>query len=195
MENLEKLPVETLFPVVGKAFWEEEDSKKPYFMQIAIPEINQDWPRLEQISQKWIDADWKKNENTSKAKGILYENRSDYEGAKQLGGAILEANLDLTHPINYGISSNKIAVFKNHLSAMQPDSQSYNNPILFSSKPLISGYAPKGIPEFLGNTSVFKVARKGSGRVVAINDNPLFRSYWVATEKWFWNAVFFAKEM
>ncbi len=146
-------------------------------------------------SQKWIDADWKKNENTSKAKGILYENKSDYEGAKQLGGAILEANLDLTHPINYGISSNKIAVFKNHLSAMQPDSQSYNNPILFSSKPLISGYAPKGIPEFLGNTSVFKVARKGSGRVVAINDNPLFRSYWVATEKWFWNAVFFAKEM
>jgi hypothetical protein len=146
-------------------------------------------------SQKWIDADWKKNENTSKAKGILYENKSDYEGAKQLGGAILEANLDLTHPINYGISSNKIAVFKNHLSAMQPDSQSYNNPILFSSKPLISGYAPKGIPEFLGNTSVFKVARKGSGRVVAINDNPLFRSYWVATEKWFWNAVFFAMEM
>lgn len=146
-------------------------------------------------SQKWIDADWKKNENNPKAKGVTYENKSDYEGAKQLGGAILEANLDLTHPINYGITSSKIAVFKNHLSAMQPDSQSYNNPITFSVKPLISGYAPKGVPEFLGNTSVFKVARKGSGRVIAINDNPLFRSYWIATEKWFWNAVFFAKEM
>jgi len=57
LANLQTLPVETVFPVVGKAFWEEEDSKKPFFMQIAIPEINQDWPRLEQIAQKWIDTD------------------------------------------------------------------------------------------------------------------------------------------
>lgn len=57
LANLQTLPVETVFPVVGKTFWEEEDSKKPFFMQIAIPEINQDWPRLEQIAQKWIDTD------------------------------------------------------------------------------------------------------------------------------------------
>lgn len=62
LASLEKLPAETVFPVVGKAFWEEEDDKKPYFMQIALPEINQDWPKLAQVAQKWIDSDPKNSD-------------------------------------------------------------------------------------------------------------------------------------
>lgn len=62
LANLEKLPVETAFPIVGKAFWEEDDDKKPFFMQVAIPEINQDWPMLAQVAQKWIDADAKNSD-------------------------------------------------------------------------------------------------------------------------------------
>lgn len=54
LPNLEKMPVETTFPIVGKAFWEEEDNKKPFFMQMAIPEINQDWPKLAQVAENWI---------------------------------------------------------------------------------------------------------------------------------------------
>jgi tetratricopeptide (TPR) repeat protein len=80
--NLEKLPVETVFPVAGKAFWEEEDSKKPFFMQIAIPEINQDWPRLEQISQKWIDAD-SKNSDAWYELGNAQENLNKMEDAEK----------------------------------------------------------------------------------------------------------------
>jgi hypothetical protein len=82
LANLEKLPVETAFPVVGKAFWEEEDSKKPYFMQIAIPEINQDWPRLEQISQKWIDAD-SKNSDAWYELGNAQENLNKMDEAEK----------------------------------------------------------------------------------------------------------------
>lgn len=62
LASLEKLPAETEFPVVGKAFWEEDDDKKPYFMQIALPEINQDWPKLAQVAQKWIDTDPKNSD-------------------------------------------------------------------------------------------------------------------------------------
>ncbi|MEQ1487998.1 MAG: trypsin-like peptidase domain-containing protein [Methylotenera sp.] len=62
LANLEKLPVETKFPITGKAFWEEDDDKKPFFMQIAIPEINRDWPKLAQVAQKWIDADPKNSD-------------------------------------------------------------------------------------------------------------------------------------
>jgi hypothetical protein len=62
LANLEKSPVETKFPIVGKAFWEEDDDRKPFFMQIAIPEINQDWPKLAEIAQKWIDVDPKNSD-------------------------------------------------------------------------------------------------------------------------------------
>ncbi|HSI42823.1 MAG TPA: trypsin-like peptidase domain-containing protein [Methylotenera sp.] len=62
LASLEKLPPETAFPVIGKAFWEEDDNKKPFFMQIALPEINQDWPKLAQVAQKWIDSDPKNSD-------------------------------------------------------------------------------------------------------------------------------------
>jgi len=56
LANLEKQPIETEFPIDGKAFWEEDDDKKPFFMQMALPEINQDWTKLVEVSQKWIEA-------------------------------------------------------------------------------------------------------------------------------------------
>ena len=53
LAGLEKQPVETAFPITGKTFWEEEEAQKPYFMQIAVPEIQEDWPKLGQISELW----------------------------------------------------------------------------------------------------------------------------------------------
>jgi hypothetical protein len=81
LANLEKLPVETVFPIIGKAFWEEEDDKKPFFMQIAIPEINQDWPKLAQVAQKWIDAD-PKNSDAWYELGNAQENLHKIDEAK-----------------------------------------------------------------------------------------------------------------
>jgi len=81
LANIEKLPIETKFPITGKAFWEEDDDKKPFFMQIAIPEINHDWPKLEQVSQKWIDAD-PKNSDAWYELGNAQENLHKIDEAK-----------------------------------------------------------------------------------------------------------------
>ncbi len=55
--NVEKQPVETVFPIDGKTFWEEDDRKKPFFMQVAIPEINKDWPKLLNVTETWIASE------------------------------------------------------------------------------------------------------------------------------------------
>jgi len=81
LDNLEKLPVETAFPIVGKAFWEEDDNKKPFFMQMAIPEINQDWPKLAQVAQKWLEAD-PKNSDAWYELGAAQENLNKMDEAK-----------------------------------------------------------------------------------------------------------------
>lgn len=62
LANLEKQPEELVFPVLGKTFWEEDDNAKPFFMQIAEPEINQDWPKLTQVAEKWIEKEPKSTE-------------------------------------------------------------------------------------------------------------------------------------
>ncbi len=81
LANLEKLPIEMVFPIVGKAFWEEDDDKKPFFMQIAIPEINQDWPKLAQVAKKWLEAD-PKNSDTWYELGTAHENLNKMDEAK-----------------------------------------------------------------------------------------------------------------
>jgi tetratricopeptide (TPR) repeat protein len=97
LTNLEKMPIETAFPIVGKAFWEEDDNKKPFFMQIALPEINQDWPKLAEIAQQWIDADPKNsdawyelgsaNENLNK----MAEAKHAYQQSVMLDGSNTDA--------------------------------------------------------------------------------------------------------
>lgn len=47
----------TKLPVSGQAFWELPDDKKPFFMQVALPHLNEDWTRLREISQRWIETE------------------------------------------------------------------------------------------------------------------------------------------
>lgn len=93
LANLEKLPVETEFPIVGKAFWEEEDDKKPFFMQIALPELNKDWPKLAEAAQKWIDIDPKNSEAWYEL-GIANENLNKIDEAEKayLQSVLLDAS-------------------------------------------------------------------------------------------------------
>jgi serine protease Do len=57
VKELEKLPAQTTLPISGQAFWELTDEQKPFFMQVAMPHLNDDWPKLNEISQKWIKAE------------------------------------------------------------------------------------------------------------------------------------------
>ena len=82
LADLQKLPVETTFPIVGKTFWEEDDEYKPFFMQMAIPEINQDWPKLMQVAAKWTET----HPNDTEAwyeLGLAQEKLSKVDEAKQ----------------------------------------------------------------------------------------------------------------
>lgn len=81
LADLEKLPVETVFPIVGKAFWEEDDINKPFFMQIAIPELNKDWVKLAEVAQRWI-AQSPKNSDAWYELGFANENLNKMDEAE-----------------------------------------------------------------------------------------------------------------
>ena len=56
LASVKAKPVDT-FPIDGKTFWEEDDDHKPLFMQVAEPEIQQDWGKLSSIAEMWIKAE------------------------------------------------------------------------------------------------------------------------------------------
>jgi serine protease Do len=57
LSKLEKLPEEKVFPIIGKAFWEEEEATKPYYLRVAVPEIQEDWPKLAEVAKGWTLAE------------------------------------------------------------------------------------------------------------------------------------------
>ena len=57
LDKLEKQTEISTFPISGKALWEEEEDKKPFYMQVAVPESRQDWPKLTQVAEKWTQAE------------------------------------------------------------------------------------------------------------------------------------------
>jgi cytochrome c-type biogenesis protein CcmH/NrfG len=46
--------VETVFPITGKALWEEDEDKKPYFLKIAIPKTKKNWAELKAVTKEWV---------------------------------------------------------------------------------------------------------------------------------------------
>lgn len=57
LETLEKMPASSDFPISGKALWEEDEDKKPFYMRAAVPESRQDWVALEKISTQWTQQE------------------------------------------------------------------------------------------------------------------------------------------
>lgn len=57
LAELEKVPPQTKLPVSGQAFWELPDEEKPFFMQVALPHLNEEWAKLLEIGQRWIQAE------------------------------------------------------------------------------------------------------------------------------------------
>lgn len=129
------------------------------------------------------------------AKKVSYEEKDDFKGAQNIDGAIFEAEIDRTHPINFGYKNNKIALFRDTTVFMKPDSSSYNNPIKYTKSPLLSGYISKPNLKELANSVPLQIKKLGKGKVVAFTDNTNFRAFWYGTNKLLMNAVFFREEL
>jgi len=63
LNSLKNKPTETNLPITGIALWEEEEDKKPIFLQVAIPMIKEDWKKLFDVANEWI----RKEKNNAEA--------------------------------------------------------------------------------------------------------------------------------
>ena len=148
---------------------------------------------------KWLEKNefmkmtFKSNKTT--ATDISFEQRSNYNGAQYVGGAIFQTTLDRSHPIAFGYKNKSLPVFRNTTLFVEADKNSYNNPIKYTASPLLSGYISLPNLELLKNTVPFKKAKLGRGNVLYFTDNTNFRAFWYGTNKLLMNAIFFGDHM
>jgi len=148
---------------------------------------------------KWLEKNefmkmtFKNNKTT--ATDISFEQRSNYNGAQYIGGAIFQTTLDRSHPIAFGYKNKSLPVFRNTTLFVEADKNSYNNPIKYTASPLLSGYISLPNLELLKNTVPFKKAKLGRGNILYFTDNTNFRAFWYGTNKLLMNAIFFGDHM
>lgn len=142
---------------------------------------------------KMLNITFEKTENP--AKNVTFEERSDFNGAQVIGGAIFEAKQDRSHPINFGYVNDRISLFRNTTIFVKADSTSYKNPIQYTKNPLQSGYISKINLKAIPETRPFVHQSSGRGEVILFTDNTNFRAFWYGTNKLLMNAIFFGEEM
>ncbi|WP_297706314.1 M14 metallopeptidase family protein [uncultured Eudoraea sp.] len=145
------------------------------------------------IDKKLVKEKLTKSEVDS-TKAVLrkpYVDAAENLGRERLGGIILKADLDITHPLAFGYRDTDIPVYKNNNVWLSPSRNEYSTVAKYSRNALIDGYiSRKNSEEFLKSSASLIVSPLGDGRVVLFADNPNFRGSWYGTNRLFLNALF-----
>jgi serine protease Do len=82
LKELMKKNEQDTFPIQGKALWEEDEDKKPFYLRIAIPKAKQDWQSVIAVSKKWVKEEPKNTEAWFEL-GYAYVASENFELAKE----------------------------------------------------------------------------------------------------------------
>ncbi len=114
----------------------------------------------------------------------------DREGIKsEIPGSIFRVQLDNTHPLAFGYGKDYFTLkFDSRMYAYLPDG-GWNVGVIRKNA-LVSGFVGSNVKAKMQDGLVFGVQELGSGSVVYMADNPLFRSFWENGKLLFGNAIF-----
>ena len=122
---------------------------------------------------------------------LSYAERREESGIQGIGGVILNARMDLSHPLCYGYTEENLAIFKRGTTVANPLGGKYMEPVRFTSEPYLSGWISKENLERVQGAPVLSVQRLGGGKLISFYEAVNFRGFWMGTHKLFMNAIFF----
>jgi len=112
-----------------------------------------------------------------------------------IAGSIVEARLDLTHPIAFGFTNERVALMRNCEVFLKATANPYASPALYTDKPLVSGYMAEPNQKVLAGSPAVQIHQLKSGRIILMPDAPAFRSHWIGSARLLLNAIHFGPHM
>ena len=131
----------------------------------------------------------KPDDNDEKNDYEPYADAQDNRGKEQIGGVILNAQVDLTHPLGFGYEDHTVPVYKNNTVWIEPSKNEYSSVVRYTDNPLIDGFITDKNSEKVNSTVSLLVSKIGNGRAIMFADNPNFRGSWYGTNRLFLNAI------
>jgi hypothetical protein len=142
------------------------------------------------IDSKIVDEEPYKTKKSNNENDFQpYIDASDNIGKEQIGGIILNAQIDLSHPLGFGYEDPIVPVYKNNTVWLKPSKNQYSSVVRYTPNPLIDGFITKNNAKKIGKTVSLLVSKVGSGRAILFSNNPNFRGSWYGTNRLFLNAI------
>ena len=121
-----------------------------------------------------------------------YGSFDDDQAEHLIGGAIVELDMDPTHPLGFGLDDRSLPVLKNSTVMLEPADNRYVTAAAYAEKPLLAGFVSGDNRDKLADEPAIVAQRLGQGSVIRFADNPLFRGHWWGSARVYMNALFFA---
>jgi hypothetical protein len=122
--------------------------------------------------------------------GTDWETLGVARSAHRISGTILDARLDPTHPLTFGIGD-RLPLFVASGEFFEPSPVPGRSVGVYSENPRLSGWLSEAREEQVSGAAAISVERKGRGRVIGIHAYPAFRGYWLGGARLVWNSVLF----
>ena len=119
----------------------------------------------------------------------------DVFALRRVSGNILSADIDLTHPLAFGLQHRSILVNKESGLVFGANPNPYLNVVRIDDKPRVNGYLSEENLKRVAGTTWAQVVPNGQGNVVVFADDPAHRKYWHATERMLLNAVLLGNQL
>ncbi len=125
------------------------------------------------------------------------EDRIDYDRAEALAarqriaGAMVEVDVDPTHPIGFGLHRRRMAVWRNHNLVLPPSDNPFSTVARYTDRLRLSGFLSEENTARLRGTASVLADELGRGSVILLLDNPNFRGFWYGSNRLFLNALFY----
>jgi hypothetical protein len=123
---------------------------------------------------------------------LPYGSMAQEDGARQVGGAVLEVELDRTHPLAFGLRDGRVALMRRGRTELKaPARNPFTVAGAYTSSPLVDGYLPPGYEEGIAGRPAVLAVPRGDGVIIAFADDPAFRAVWWVGQRLLSNAVAF----
>ncbi|WP_425477331.1 M14 family zinc carboxypeptidase [Stenotrophomonas koreensis] len=124
-----------------------------------------------------------------------FGSQRDVFALRRVSGNILSADIDLSHPLAFGLQQRAIHVNKETGLVFEANPNAYLNVVRIDDKPKVNGYLSAPNLARVAGSTFAQVVPVGQGNVVVFADDPVHRKYWHGTERLLLNAVLFGNHL
>jgi hypothetical protein len=131
-----------------------------------------------------------RRDSTETASLLKFSDREDFNGKQNINGAVFNAQMDVTHPLAFGLKP-ELYSLKTNTQAFEPglDFQAVGTYSKNAKNVWVAGYASQKHRNLFAGKVFAGVMPFDNGRLILLADNPVFRAFWRGPSRMMQNAV------